>query len=148
MDLFTALRQPRVLLLATAYFLAVTGSYGIEFFMPSILERWYALKFDALTWLVILPPLLALAGQLFVGWSSDRTRERWLHTAIPMGGAALGALLVMPSRGHLALTVLFFMLAYAGFKAYLPAVVQQAALALYELTRANAPAPTLPSLAT
>ena len=121
MDLFTALRQPRVLLLATAYFLAVTGSYGIEFFMPSILERWYALKFDALTWLVILPPLLALAGQLFVGWSSDRTRERWLHTAIPMGGAALGALLVMPSRGHLALTVLFFMVAYAGFKAYLPA---------------------------
>jgi ACS family tartrate transporter-like MFS transporter len=89
--------------------------------MPSILERWYALKFDALTWLVILPPLLALFGQLFVGWSSDRSRERRLHTAIPMAAAALGLLLVTASRGNLALTVIGFMISYAGFKAYLPA---------------------------
>ncbi|HEX9204262.1 MAG TPA: MFS transporter, partial [Vicinamibacteria bacterium] len=84
MKVTEALRHPKVLLLALAYFLAVTGSYGVEFFLPSILERWYALKFDAITWLVILPPLLALAGQLFVGWSSDRTKERRLHTAVPM----------------------------------------------------------------
>ena len=116
-----ALRHPKVLLLAIVYFLVVTGSYGVEFFMPSILERWYALKFDALTWLVILPPLLALAGQLFVGWSSDRTKERRLHTAVPMAFGAAGLLLVIVSRGQLALTVLGFMIAYAGFKAYLPA---------------------------
>jgi ACS family tartrate transporter-like MFS transporter len=84
MGLGAALRHPRVLLLALIYFLVVTGSYGVEFFMPSILERWYALKFDALTWLVILPPLLAVFGQLFVGWSSDRKKERWMHTAVPM----------------------------------------------------------------
>src|SRR5438445_28437 len=90
-----ALRHPKVLLLAIVYFLVVTGSYGVEFFMPSILERWYALKFDALTWLVILPPLLALAGQLFVGWSSDRTKERRLHTAVPMAFGAAGLLLVI-----------------------------------------------------
>ena len=55
MGLGAALSHPRVLLLALIYFLVVTGSYGVEFFMPSILERWYSLKFDALTWLVILP---------------------------------------------------------------------------------------------
>jgi ACS family tartrate transporter-like MFS transporter len=110
-----------VLLLATVYFLAVTGSYGIEFFMPSILQRWYALDFGTLTWLVILPPLLALGGQLFVGWNSDRTGERRLHAAVPMACSALGLLLVTQSRGHLALTVLCFMVAFAGFKAYLPA---------------------------
>jgi ACS family tartrate transporter-like MFS transporter len=121
MTLMAGLKHPKVLLLATVYFLAVTGSYGVEFFMPSILERWYALKFDALTWLVILPPLLALAGQIFVGWSSDRTGERRLHTAVPMACAALGLLLATQSRGHLALTVVGFMIAYAGFKAYLPA---------------------------
>jgi ACS family tartrate transporter-like MFS transporter len=116
-----ALRHPKVLLLATVYFLAVTGSYGIEFFMPSILQRWYALDFGTLTWLVILPPLLALGGQLFVGWNSDRTGERRLHAAVPMACSALGLLLVTQSRGHLALTVLCFMVAFAGFKAYLPA---------------------------
>jgi ACS family tartrate transporter-like MFS transporter len=119
--LLAAMRDPKVIVLATVYFFAVTGSYGVEFFMPSILERWYALKFDALTWLVILPPLLALFGQLFVGWSSDRSRERRLHTAIPMAAAALGLLLVTASRGNLPLTVIGFMISYAGFKAYLPA---------------------------
>ncbi len=121
MTLMQGLRHPKVLVLALVYFLVVTGSYGTEFFMPSILERWYALKFDTLTWLVILPPLLALVGQLFVGWSSDRTKERRLHTAVPIACGAVGLLLVMQSRGQLALTVLGFMVAYAGFKAYLPA---------------------------
>jgi ACS family tartrate transporter-like MFS transporter len=121
MGLGAALRHPRVLLLALIYFLVVTGSYGVEFFMPSILERWYSLKFDALTWLVILPPLLAVFGQLFVGWSSDRKKERWLHTAVPMATGAAGLLLVTQSKGNLPLTIFGFMVAYAGFKAYLPA---------------------------
>ena len=121
MTLMQGLRHPKVLVLALVYFLVVTGSYGTEFFMPSILERWYALKFDMLTWLVILPPVLALVGQLFVGWSSDRTKERRLHTAVPIACGSLGLLLVTQSRGQLPLTVLGFMIAYAGFKAYLPA---------------------------
>jgi len=121
MGLGAALSHPRVLLLALIYFLVVTGSYGVEFFMPSILERWYSLKFDALTWLVILPPLLAVFGQLFVGWSSDRKKERWLHTSVPMAAGAAGLLLVTQSKGNLPLTIFGFMLAYAGFKAYLPA---------------------------
>jgi MFS transporter, ACS family, tartrate transporter len=116
-----AFRHPKVLLLATVYFFVVTGSYGVEFFMPSILERWYSLKYDTLTWLLMLPPLLALGGQLFVGWSSDRTKERRLHTAVPMACAAIALFLVAYSRGNLALTILLFMVAFAGFKAYLPA---------------------------
>src|SRR5262249_19707677 len=107
-------------LLAVVYFLAVTGSYGVEFFIPSILQRWYSLDIGTLTWLVILPPLLALLGQLLVGWHSDRTRERRLHTAIPMACSALGLVLTTQTRGHLPLTVLCFMVGVAGFKAYLP----------------------------
>ena len=66
---------PRCLLLAAAYFFVVTGNYGVEFFLPSILEKWYHLKLDQLTWLVIIPPIGSLVGQLFVGWSSDRTQR-------------------------------------------------------------------------
>ena len=38
---------------------------------------------------MILPPMLALAGQMFVGWNSDRTKERRFHAVVPI---ALGAL--------------------------------------------------------
>ncbi len=33
--------NPKVLLLAAAYFFIVTGNYGVEFFLPRILEKWY-----------------------------------------------------------------------------------------------------------
>ena len=120
LTLIDALRQPKVLLLALAYFLVVTGNYGIEFFLPSILERWYGLKLATLTWLVMLPPGLALVGQLVFGWSSDRTRERLWHTVVPMVGGAIGLAAAVWSRGSLALTIICFMIAAAGLKAYLP----------------------------
>jgi ACS family tartrate transporter-like MFS transporter len=121
MTVLEALRHPKVLLLALAYFCIVTGSYGVEFFLPSILQQWYNLKLDTVTWLVILPPILALAGQLFVGWDSDRTKERRFHVVIPIALGALALALAPVTRGQLFLTVACFMLAYVGFKAYMPA---------------------------
>jgi ACS family tartrate transporter-like MFS transporter len=137
MTLFQALRHPKVLLLATAYFCIVTGSYGVEFFLPSILQRWYGLNFNAITWLVILPPLAALFGQLFVGWNSDRTKERRLHVVIPitLGAAALG--LAPLTRGYLVLTILCFMVAFVGFKSYLPAFWSLPSLFLTEAAAAG-----------
>lgn len=116
-----ALTNPKVMLLALAFFCGVTGTYGIEFFLPSILQQWYGLKLNAITWLVILPPLLALFGQLFVGWSSDRHRERRFHAIVPIVmGASMMALAPL-TQGNLALTIGCFMLAFAGLKSYQPA---------------------------
>ena len=116
-----ALAHPKVLLLALAYFCIVTGSYGVEFFLPSILQQWYHLKLDTITWLVILPPMLALAGQIFVGWNSDRTKERRFHAVVPIALGALALAFAPMTQGHLLLTVACFMLAFLGFKAYMPA---------------------------
>jgi ACS family tartrate transporter-like MFS transporter len=121
MTLFKALRHPKVLLLATAYFFCVTANYGVEFFLPSILQQWYDLKFDALTWLVILPPCLALVGQLFIGWSSDKMKERRLHTVLPIAIGAVALAITPFTQGNLLLTIVFFMIAFGGLKAYLPA---------------------------
>lgn len=121
MTLFQALRHPKVLLLSLAYFCSVTGTQGLEFFLPSILERWYQLKINAITWLVILPPMLALFSQLFIGWNSDRVKERRWHAALPLAIAGVALLLAPQTAGHLALTILCFMFAWAGMKAYLPA---------------------------
>lgn len=121
MTVLEALRHPKVLLLALAYFCTVTGSYGIEFFMPSILKDWYGMDMDKLTWLIMLPPAVAVCGQLLVGWNSDRLKERRWHAVLPivMGSTALG---LMPlTQGHLVLTMICFMTAFAGFKSYQPA---------------------------
>ena len=117
-----ALTNPKVLILAGAYFCSVTGNYGVEFFMPKILERWYDLKMNALTTLVILPPLGSLVGQLFVGWNSDRTGERRFHTVLPiyLGAASLAVLAVIPAP-PMAVAIGLFLLAMTGLKAYLPA---------------------------
>ncbi len=120
MTVFEALRHPKVLLLATAYFFTVTANYGVEFFLPSILEQWYNLKFDALTWLVILPPFMALVGQIFIAWSSDKAKERRMHTVVPIAIGAVAMALAPLTQGSLVLTIAAFMIAFGGLKAYLP----------------------------
>ncbi len=69
-------RNPKVLVLATAYFFIVTGNYGVEFFLPSILGEWYKLPNFTKMGLLVIPAAGSLVGQLFIGWSSDRTKER------------------------------------------------------------------------
>jgi ACS family tartrate transporter-like MFS transporter len=116
-----AFQNPKVLLLAGAYFCSTAANYSLEFFLPSILQQWYSLTPDSITSLVLLPPILALAGQLFVGWNADRTKERRLHAVVPIviGLVALG--LTPFTRGHVALTIACFMVTAAGIKSYQPA---------------------------
>jgi ACS family tartrate transporter-like MFS transporter len=138
MTVIEALRHPKVILLALAYFFVVTGTYGLEFFLPSILDQWYKLKLDTLTWLVMLPPLLALVSQLFIGWSSDRMRERKLHALVPIAIGASMLALVTQTHGELPLTIVCFMVAFAGFKGYLPAFWSLPNLILSEAAAAGA----------
>ncbi len=116
-----ALANPKVLALAAAYFFVVTGSYGVEFYMASILRDWYGQTDQTIAYLVIIPAIGALIGQRLVGWNSDRTHERRWHASLPiiMGAAAL--VLAPGSKGSLWLTMTIFTLAMIGVKAYLPA---------------------------
>ena len=120
LSVLQGLRHPKVLLLALGYFLTVTCSYGVLFFMPRILDQWYHLKFNTLTWLVILPPLLATVGSIAVSWSSDHFRERRLHTVLPIATGAFAVAAIPATQGNLTLTVICLMIAYFGFKAYIP----------------------------
>ena len=121
LTLLEGLRNPRVLMLAAAYFCVVTAQYGTEFFLPTLLERWYKLKLDTLAALVIIPPIGALAGQIFMAWSSDRTKERRLHTAVPIAVGAVALALMPLSLGSLWLTMALLIVARTGMKAYMPA---------------------------
>ena len=137
MTLLEAFRNPKVLLLATAYFCSTSANYSMEFFLPSILQRWYSLNLNAITWLVILPPCLALAGQLFVGWNSDRTKERRLHAFVPICMGTIALALTPLTQGNLALTIICFMLVMAGIKSYQPAFWSLPSLFLTEAAAAG-----------
>jgi ACS family tartrate transporter-like MFS transporter len=121
MTVLQALRNRRVLILAGAYLLALTGTYGVAIFMPRILQSWYTLDLNTVTWLVVLPPLGWLCGLLVIGSNSDRMQERRLHTVVPIGVGAL-ALIVMAILGVPPRTVGvgLFTLAYFA-SAFLPA---------------------------
>jgi len=105
----------------------VTSSYGVEIFLPKILEKWYDLPLSKLTWMVLIPPIGGLVGQLLVGWSSDRTGERRLHGSLPiyLGAAALGGTLLIPAsltlQWRLSFAIALFAMALLGLKAYMPA---------------------------
>ncbi len=116
-----ALLHPRVLLLAAGMFCAVTATYSVEFFMPTILKEWYSLDLSKLTWLIILPPALALIIQPLTGWSSDHHGERRWHAVIPILVSAVCMALLPFSHGNKILTVCLFMFLLAGCKAYMPA---------------------------
>lgn len=121
MTVLQALRHPKVLLLALVYFCTVTGSYGIEFFMPKILTSWYGMSRDAMSWWIMLPPMAAVLGQLSAGWSSDHFKERRWHAVLPivMGAATLA--LMPTSQGNFPLTMVCLTFAFVGFKSYMPA---------------------------
>ena len=153
-----ALGHPKVLMLAAAYFFIVTGNYGVESFLPTILKDWYHLSNSAfqivlplpmLGWQVVLfrgqrlqlilmvVALGSLLGQLFIGWNSDRTKERRFHAALPiyMGAAALACTALY--RFPLPLMVVLFTIAATGLKSYLPAFWTLPSLFLTEAAAAS-----------
>lgn len=137
MTLMEAFSHPKVLLLCAAYFCITTCSHSMELFMPSVIQDWYALSTKDFTILIVLPPLLALFGQLFGGWSSDRMQERRLHACVPIFIGALAMLAAPLTKGNLVLTMVCLMVAFAGFKTYMPAFWSLPSLFLAEAAAAG-----------
>jgi MFS transporter, ACS family, tartrate transporter len=121
MSVLAALLQPKVILLALAYFFVVTANYGIEFFLPKILESWHGVSSGTISTLIMIPFGAMLVAQLLVGWNSDRTQERWLHASVPILIGAVGLICAPSAKGSLPLTILFFSLTLAGVRSYMPA---------------------------
>ncbi len=136
MTLLEAFRHPKVLLLCAAYFCITVCSHSMELFMPSVIKAWYAISREQFTWLIVLPPLLALCGQLFGGWSSDRFQERRLHACLPIAIGALAMLCAPLTQGSLPWTMACLMIAFAGFKTYMPAFWSLPSLFLAEVAAA------------
>ena len=89
------LSDRRVWLLAAIYFCVVMGQYGITFWLPTIVRNSGVNNVVLVGLLSAIPYLCALVALPFIGMSSDRTKARRLHCALPMVVAAT-ALFTLP----------------------------------------------------
>lgn len=117
-----ALRHRDVILLTLCYFFAVTGNYGIAFWLPTILKRLSGASILKVTLLSALPYLVGFVTQQLNGWHSDLTRERRWHAAVPifLSGVSLW-LAIRFGANDVALSLFFFTMVGAAYYAYGPA---------------------------
>ena len=117
-SLWQALRHRNVILLALCYFFALTGNYGIAFWLPTLLKRLSGHSDLEVTLLASLPYVAGFMVQQLNGWHSDHVRERRWHAAAPLLMSGVFLLLSIQLGSSLALSTFFFTLvggAYYGF---------------------------------
>jgi ACS family tartrate transporter-like MFS transporter len=119
-SIWEALRHRDVILLTLCYFCAMTGSYGIAFWLPTILKRLSGKSDLQVTLLAALPYVAAFVTQQVNGWHSDRTRERRWHAAIPVFLCGLALALAVVYRSNLVVSVGLFVLAGGSFYGFQP----------------------------
>jgi sugar phosphate permease len=89
-SLWEAFSNPEVLKLCLAYFLWITGFWGFNFWMPTVLKGVSGWSNLAIGWLVVIPMALSLVAMLYIGHSSSKTGEKRWHGAIGMFIGAIG----------------------------------------------------------
>ena len=117
---FSLFEAMSVGLLALGYFFMVTTLYGFSFWLPTIVKKLSGTSNMTVTLISALPYCVGLASILFVGWSSDRTRERRWHTAWCMIVAGVGLILSMAAQNRATLAISMFCFAAAGIYGYFP----------------------------
>lgn len=100
--------ERRILGLMVVWFLALTGSLGTIYWIPTFVKRLSGFPDRTVTSLLLIPALLGIVGMLINGWHSDKTGERHWHTAAPLFAAGLlfGLLIVVRHDVFLAMASL------------------------------------------
>lgn len=119
-SIWQAFRHRNIILLAAGYFCAVTAAYGFTFWLPTILKGLSGYTNLQVSLIAAVPYCAGLIAMIFVGWSSDRTRERRWHTAISLLAVSTGLFLSALAADNVILAVVFFCVAGAGLYSYLP----------------------------
>ena len=119
-SIWEALRHRDVILLTLCYFCAMTGSYGIAFWLPTILKRLSGRSDLQVTLLAALPYVAAFITQQLNGWHSDRTCERRWHAALPVFLCGVALALAVVYRADPTVSILLFIVAGGAFYGFQP----------------------------
>jgi sugar phosphate permease len=118
--IWEALRHRDVILLTLCYFGAMTGAYGIAFWLPTILKRLTGQSDLKVTLMAALPYVAGFITQQVNGWHSDRTRERRWHAALPVLVCGLALVFAVVYRENLAVALVLFVVAGGAFYGFQP----------------------------
>jgi sugar phosphate permease len=102
------LRLPRVWLLSLIYFAFVSGLYGLNFWLPTILSELGYRGFMEVGLVSAVPFTVAAVVMVLISRHADRTRERRWHIVLPAcaGSAGLAASVALSSYPGLAVVAL------------------------------------------
>jgi ACS family tartrate transporter-like MFS transporter len=89
LSLFQALTDIRILLCALVYFCLNAASYGVAFFLPTIIKN-FGVSDTQTGLLAALPFVFGAIGMVLFGRHSDRTMERKGHVAVALLMSAVG----------------------------------------------------------
>jgi ACS family tartrate transporter-like MFS transporter len=119
-SILQALRDPQVLLFATAYFFGLMASNGLGYWLPTMMKAVSGYSNWTVSLLVSLPYSLGVVAKLMAGWSSDRLNERRWHTValLMMGSVGLAGAALL--QHHLPLALVFLCLGVIGLTGYTP----------------------------
>ncbi|MBL8203715.1 MAG: MFS transporter [Blastocatellia bacterium] len=106
-----AFKHPQIILLVFIYLFAVTGNYGLTFFLPSITKNMQGMSVMWQTVVTTLPYICCTLAILYSGPSSDRTGERRWHTAVPILLMGVGMGMSAVTGNYLGITIIFLCLA-------------------------------------
>jgi ACS family tartrate transporter-like MFS transporter len=108
-SLRTAMLHPTVWLLCFVLFACQCGSYGLTLWVPQIVRGLSGLSDLMVGFVSAIPYIAATAAMIWIGASSDRSGERFLHVAVPSfigaAGFVASAFLLTPVPGMIALTI-------------------------------------------
>lgn len=115
-----AFKDRKVIMLTAAYFLILTSAYGYILWLPTFVKKVSGSSNLIVSLLTALPSCVGLISMLLISWSSDRTKERHWHTAVPIMIAGLGLLLAAGMQDYAAIAIGLFCLVQAGLNGFLP----------------------------
>ena len=116
-----ALLHPSVLLLGVAYFLATCeGIYGINMWIPQMLKQWGGMPSWEIGILGAIPFFCAFFGMAWLGWHSDKCKERKWHLVGSLLVGAAGLVLSSQFGDNVVLALLFICVGATGMYAAIP----------------------------
>ena len=120
MSISEALRQPVVLALTLSYFCINTSSYGLNIWLPKMVQKLPGLTTMQVSLVSAIPFLCAIPAMLICGWHSDKTGDRKWHAATAAIAAGVGLALSQWAAENLLLVVISFSIASIGIMSYYP----------------------------
>ena len=118
--MFSAMAQPRVWLLALAYFTLTAGLYGISFWLPSLIKAIGVKGALDIGLVSAIPWFFGVLAMFFAARSADRRLEHRWHCALAAAVGAAGLVFSVAMHGNVTWSMVGLTVATMGIMATLP----------------------------